>query len=61
MEIFFLQRGRNVGVWLSIALFTVNIMDIGDQKYRETIFFRYGIEPSGLPHHYNGFGSASEL
>ena len=45
------------GAWLSVLPSTVNVTELGAQKWRDSIFLRYGINPPDLPDDYDGCGA----
>ena len=46
-----LRQATNTGAWLKVHPSTVNGTDLGAQEWRDTLFLRYGLNPSYLPTH----------
>ena len=42
-----------MGAWLLVAIFTVNIMELGEQEWRNTILLQYSIKLPYQPQHCN--------
>ena len=51
-------RGTKTGTWLMVPPSTVNGADLGYQKWRDTFFLRYVINPPDFPPNYDRCGSA---
>ena len=48
------RRRTNIGACITMLPSTVNGTELGDQKWRDTLFIRYGIEPPDPPYHCDG-------
>jgi hypothetical protein len=49
-----IRRGKETGMWLTLAPSTVNGTELSSQEFRDHLFLRYDREPPDLPSHCDG-------
>ena len=49
-----LRRATKTGAWMTVQSPKVNGTDLGAQKWRDTLFLRYGLDPPDLPTYCDG-------